>query len=370
MQYETVAETLIKTIRDTGADNIIVIDGGTSGQDNDGDGTVTSDDSCILAHGNSILNYEKTTAFDNGSIGNGNVIFSVHMYGTWNGSQSRFADYIDAVHAQGLAIIIGEFGGGYVNALKNAIRVSADKGIGWIVWHWDGGGDPDLTAGIDGGGWAIDRTDGSKPTNLTLFGDKVWDYSHGTVPNFQIRDISITEVIPGKTQFIAGDGISFSASILNPGDVDVSGSVKVNFMVGSDIIGTGTYTGTIKSNGRAAVASGAYTATASNITVKAVIDTAGSDYGIDENSSNNEASLTIDGSASSVSGFDLVPVEIKISKNGIELGSEDTIYYGDTINISVTVLNSPQLFQITVEFNFKNREKNREDKCQNSIKAS
>ncbi|WP_168120920.1 cellulase family glycosylhydrolase [Paenibacillus sp. HB172176] len=323
-QYESIARDLISAIRTEAPDNVIVVDGGYSGQDNSG-GTanVTEAGSSILTYGQGIIQ------------GNTNVIFSVHMYGYWNGTVERFGDYIDQVHAKGLAIIIGEFSSNATtnklySAVKAAILVSANKGIGWLTWCWVNG-DGHLTATDDGGGYGVDKINGDKPTNLTWFGDKVWDYAHGQVPDFDKNDLSITEVVPDEARVAQGDEIRFAATLLNTGDFEINGTVKVNFLLGGQIVASGEFSGTIPRFGAASIVSDGIEAPSSNLTVTAEIDSAGSTYGSDDDSGNNERTLELIGGSPGISGFDLVPVSISLSQSQVN--------YGDRVNIDVSVMN-------------------------------
>ncbi|THF76728.1 cellulase family glycosylhydrolase [Cohnella fermenti] len=323
-QYETVSRELISTIRQEAPDNIIVVDGGYSGQDTPaGTDPVSDAQSSILTYGQGIVQ------------GNTNVIFSVHMYGNWNGAVERFEDYIDRVHNKGLAIIIGEFSSNATtsklySAVKAAIQVSAEKGIGWLTWCWVNG-DGYLTATDDGGGYGVDRTNGDKPTNLTWFGDKVWDYAHGQVPAFDKHDLSVAEVIPDKGRISQGDEIRFAATLQNVGDVDLSGTVKVDFRSGGQVVATGEYTGTIPRFGSASIVSDAITVSSSDMEVTVAIDTTNSTYGIDDDSNNNERTLELSGGSPSGSGYDLMPEAIALSKSQPK--------YGDLVDIDVTVRN-------------------------------
>ncbi|MGB3780974.1 MAG: cellulase family glycosylhydrolase, partial [Tunicatimonas sp.] len=120
----------------------------------------------------------------------GNIVISPHFYYDWAYNYSLARDYIDDARARNLPVIIGEFGASapvQAAASKVALTVAQEKGIGWIVWHWDNRDtsldltDPTDPAGGYGGGWSIDKTDGTKPTNLTWLGDLLWDNLRGSL---------------------------------------------------------------------------------------------------------------------------------------------------------------------------------------------
>ncbi|ANE46586.1 hypothetical protein SY83_10220 [Paenibacillus swuensis] len=175
-QWKTMHKTVIEAIRGTGATNIIVVDGGTFGQDcgYSQAGNVVDGDSAVISWGQEVKSYDTT----------GNTIFSVHNYGCWDWSESKLTDYVNRVHAKNLALVFGEWGaqtgGEHQTAAQNTVNVSQAKKVGKMVWHWDGGDAFDLTN--TGGGWGgdINRTDGTKPTNLTWLGSKVWDANRYT----------------------------------------------------------------------------------------------------------------------------------------------------------------------------------------------
>ena len=156
--------TLIRAIRETGADNIIVADAHGWGQDNRG------------GSGSSILNWGgELQNFDNKA--QPNIVFSLHVYELWNNADQAFAEYFDTAAAKGLPLIVGEFG--MLNGPRDTLPASTSmmaaakpRGIGWLVWHFDGGDTNDLTLPSTGG-WMID--DCAAPANLTPLGRLVWD---------------------------------------------------------------------------------------------------------------------------------------------------------------------------------------------------
>ncbi len=169
-------QQVIRAIRETaGANNLIIVEGANGGQDagSSGSGLVPKSASAILSHGNDVITFGGKTY--------GNILFSIHPYDQWNYSASKMTDFFDRVHADNHAIIVGEYG---VNAgISTVLAAQAtfgsaiSRGVGRVVWHWDGHDYNDLTANtVWGGGWEIN--DCVKPTNLSWLGQQVWNDNH------------------------------------------------------------------------------------------------------------------------------------------------------------------------------------------------
>ena len=162
--WVTTHREVIKAIRETGADNLIVVDAHGWGQDFGG------------GPNSSILNWSRDlTSFDGKAWSN--IGFSLHVYELWNPGESMFNTYFDSAAKQGIPLIVGEFGmdNGGRDTLPGStamVKAAGPRGIGWFVWHFDGGDTNDLTLPT-GGAWEID--DCAKPTNLTTLGRLVWD---------------------------------------------------------------------------------------------------------------------------------------------------------------------------------------------------
>ena len=166
---------VIRAIREgAGASNIIIVEGANGGQDagDSGTGGVADENSAILSLANEVLN------FDGKSYGN--IVFSIHPYDQWIGGDTRMADFYDRVRARDLAMLIGEYGvqtdQNVQPATQSIFNTAPPRGIGLVVWHWDGGDDNDLTTGTStGGGWEIN--DCANPTNLSWLGQQVWAHN-------------------------------------------------------------------------------------------------------------------------------------------------------------------------------------------------
>lgn len=174
-QYLATHQRVIQAIRDgAGASNIIVCDGWDWAQDSCqfNNNNVNESKSAILSLGSSLKSFGGKTY--------NNIVFSLHTYREWVWGQSKLDDFLDRVAAKGHALIIGEYGS-YTNAdttdaTTYMFNECVPRNIGRVVWHWYGGDRNDLTT--SGGGHLINKTDGSKPTNLTWLGNKVWDDNH------------------------------------------------------------------------------------------------------------------------------------------------------------------------------------------------
>jgi hypothetical protein len=167
--WKTAHEAVVNAIRGTGATNVIVLDEHGFGQGNGFKDGVSN--SGVLTYGPYFTkNYP-------------NIAFSLHLYSTWIYGQARLEAYLDEAKARGLAVHVGEFGAadGYSKSVAaDLFRVALTRNLGTMVWQWDGSDTHDLTRGTTrGGGWEIDRTDGSLPGNLSFVGNLVWKSNRG-----------------------------------------------------------------------------------------------------------------------------------------------------------------------------------------------
>jgi hypothetical protein len=163
-RWKETHEAVVKAIRATGADNIIVLDGHQFGQES---GYKDPKNSAILTFGQYFVQNYK------------NITFSLHLYSEWIYGQERLTRYIDDVLAKGLSIHLGEYGtaDNYSKAVAvDIFKVAPPKKIGRIAWQWTGVDAHKLTQ--NSGAWAINKTDGSKPTNLSFVGNLIWKDNH------------------------------------------------------------------------------------------------------------------------------------------------------------------------------------------------
>ena len=159
-------ETVIKAIRNAGAPNIIVLDEHGFGQ---AGGFASITGSGVLTYGQALTSKYK------------NLLFSLHLYSNWIYGQERLTQYVDAVHAKNLALVIGEYGTApdySMEVATSVFKVALAKNIGRIAWAWAGDDIHDLVRTGNGGGYEIDNTSGSKPSNLSFVGNLVWLDNH------------------------------------------------------------------------------------------------------------------------------------------------------------------------------------------------
>lgn len=184
---------IIKVVRDEAkADNIIVCDGSAFGQDVGelSTGPVREEKSAILSYGKDLLSF--------GGKSYKNIVFSVHAYEQWSQgtpeqNRAKMEDFIERAQAEGLALLIGEYGtqrGEHLtwNGTVGVIAAAQKKEIGRIVWSWWGGDANDLTNEANGGGFMIDSI--INPTNLTPLGKLVWE------DNRRAEDLEERPIIP------------------------------------------------------------------------------------------------------------------------------------------------------------------------------
>ncbi|MCL2774111.1 MAG: cellulase family glycosylhydrolase [Oscillospiraceae bacterium] len=216
-QWLQINDGLIKAIRDAGADNIVVLDEHGWGQGSGYYDGASSYDSAIIRMGPTLI-----AKYDN-------IVFSLHVYDAWRDGITRFNNYFTDARNLNLCVIVGEFGVGtdnvsQMNAVKNMYNSVIPNNIGRIYWAWDDGGLP-LTANTANCGWQIDKTDGSKPTNLTWAGGLVWDDAHGQltapVPDYSsdmplLTNGDLENGFPGGWADWGGtsiqDGVSYNGS--------------------------------------------------------------------------------------------------------------------------------------------------------------
>lgn len=176
-------QQLVGAVRGVGAENLIVIDGTHWGQEAGEIGTdlVREEDSALLTFGPELAPEES------------NIAFSFHVYNQWGDPEgtdeqrdARLADFIDRVHAAGLAVLVGEVGGAAEDccepaalAARSAYRVAPPRGVGIIVWHGQAVDEHRLVTGDAEHTSPADIDDWERPSNLTWQGRLLWDLTHG-----------------------------------------------------------------------------------------------------------------------------------------------------------------------------------------------
>jgi len=143
----------IRTLRAAGLHHNIVVDAPSWGQDWAG----------IMRE-----NAETVAAGDP----DGNVLFSVHMYGVY-AQASTIRAYLDAFEAKGLPLVIGEFGIDHSDGDPDEDTIMAEavaRGIGYYGWSWSGN---------SGGVEYLDMVEGFDPTRRTPWGERIFDGPDG-----------------------------------------------------------------------------------------------------------------------------------------------------------------------------------------------
>lgn len=170
-RWVNVNRQIIQAIRATGAQNMIVVDGMTWGQDSeDGSGNRVSEyDSAILRGGPQVMTNASGRPF-------GNVLFSVHTYGAWRTNPGpRLEQFFRDVRGKGMTPLVGEFNHSDLNVARAMVSVAHNLGVGRLVWHHNSG-DTQLTT--SGGGTGNDINSCTNPTNLNELGQLVWSDFH------------------------------------------------------------------------------------------------------------------------------------------------------------------------------------------------
>ncbi|MGQ1945719.1 cellulase family glycosylhydrolase [Geofilum sp. OHC36d9] len=116
----------ISLLRNSGYRSTIVIDAPGWGQNIDP----------VLLYGQALIDYDPLH----------NLLFSIHMYGSWNDEEKIRHALQDAVN-QSLPIVVGEFGYHYNEGNNNLnckvnheqiLEVCAELNIGFLAWSWSG----------------------------------------------------------------------------------------------------------------------------------------------------------------------------------------------------------------------------------------
>jgi hypothetical protein len=181
-RWKNTHDYVLKAIRATGAQNVIVLDEHGFGQGNGLRNQAAA--SGILKYADYFTqNYQ-------------NICFSVHLYSTWIYRQAQLDSLFTVAKQRKFSVHIGEFGTveGYSKGVaRDLFQLLLQHKIGTIFWQWDGSDTHDLTLGTTrGGAWEVNRTDGSVPTNLSFVGNLIWKYNYNILQlnsaDFRLRD--------------------------------------------------------------------------------------------------------------------------------------------------------------------------------------
>lgn len=114
---------VIPKLRDAGIKNTIMVDAGGWGQNG----------ACIVENGADVLASDPLK----------NTMFSVHMYGSAGGKESKIKSVLDGARDKGLCICVGEFG--YYHSDGDVkeeyiMQYCTEQNIGYLGWSWKGNG--------------------------------------------------------------------------------------------------------------------------------------------------------------------------------------------------------------------------------------
>lgn len=174
--------TAVKSIRNAGISNPIVIDSAGWGQ-----------------YYSPIVNYGQTVLAADSKK---NIVFSIHMYGYWGSGSNAYSVLNTIKNTKGLSVMVGEFGYNYNSGNNNlgctldaasVIAACQSLGVGYLGWSW---------AGNDSSNAWLDMT--SDWTNLNSWGKIV----AGTSGSSGSSGSSTSYSFEGSTQSWTGNNVS------------------------------------------------------------------------------------------------------------------------------------------------------------------
>jgi hypothetical protein len=197
-QWDMLTNNGIDTIRGEGNQNMIVIDGPTECSSEDiAETSFSAANSRLYSQASSII-----------SRAGGNVVADVHTYflganfknATPDEAGQRLADFAGKLrNDKSMPLIIGEFPPAidetrtfrafqwqgvdyymrYGDLNKAVYKAAITANLGVLSWAPAGGSEPEMYLLFPSRQWwTINKTDGTKPTNLTYGGGMMWDLSH------------------------------------------------------------------------------------------------------------------------------------------------------------------------------------------------
>lgn len=231
-------QTIINAIRGTGNNNIIVASGNYWAQEANSwsCSNVSDANSAILT----------STLSDPA----GNLVYSIHTYDQWMQCQAKLDNFLDRVIAQGKCIILGEYGiynNSYVRPAEDySLWSTQARKVGRIEWAFWGGDNNDLTTGGNGGGQNSTYDSNGNCTNLSTFGQKVWNdnrrvESLGTLPA-SCGGSSDTQAPTTPGSLAAGTATTTSIPLSWTASTDNVGVTGYNIYNGTTLITTVTTT--------------------------------------------------------------------------------------------------------------------------------
>ena len=145
-------QSAIRTLRDAGIENVIMIDTSGYGQET----------STCINNSQSVVSADNT----------GNTMISIHMYSVAGKDAATVKNNIDSMLSTGVCFCIGEFGNWQNGADVDETTIMqqcTDKSIGYIAWSWYG------NSGID---LSLDIANDWQGSSLTEWGNYVF-YANG-----------------------------------------------------------------------------------------------------------------------------------------------------------------------------------------------
>jgi hypothetical protein len=145
-------QSAIRTLRDAGIENVIMIDTSGYGQET----------STCINNSQSVVSADNT----------GNTMISIHMYSVTGKDAATVKNNIDSMLSTGVCFCIGEFGNWQNGADVDETTIMqqcTDKSIGYIAWSWYG------NSGID---LSLDIANDWQGSSLTEWGNYVF-YANG-----------------------------------------------------------------------------------------------------------------------------------------------------------------------------------------------
>lgn len=209
--YAPTYQSAIRTLRDAGIENVIMIDAPGWGQDAN----------TMIQNAQSILESDPDK----------NVMFSIHMYAVAGADENTVKSHIDNALAKNICLCIGEFGCNhkmngqiYDVAWQTILDYCQQKSVGWLAWSWCGNGSDDYFLDL-----VTDQAGGT----LTEWGRNVVYGRNGmmeTSVKLGEQPVVGTDSVSG-TWYFDDIAVYGSESAIVYGDADLDGEVTINDVV-------------------------------------------------------------------------------------------------------------------------------------------
>lgn len=175
-QWITSHQAVIQTIRnEAGSQNIILCSGGANGQDLGAVGldNLINSNSAILTYGHELK------AFNGNSYRN--VVYGLVISDQWvQNTATKLSSFISLCEQQNKPLFITSLktNSGSTNissVVEPSLTVAKSRLLSHFAASWEGLAGNTLTTLGNGAGYTINRLSGTKPTNLTSYGNATWD---------------------------------------------------------------------------------------------------------------------------------------------------------------------------------------------------